>query len=59
MNKEGYADHTAETAIGRASKKPGKPIKPKCEEQFGYVLKKLREIERNQREILRFLKNKD
>lgn len=55
MNKEGYADHTAEAAIGRASKKPGKP---KCEEQFGYVFKKLREIERNQREILRFLKNK-
>lgn len=47
MNKEGYADHTAETAIGRTSKKPGKPIKPKCEEQFGYVFKKLREIERN------------
>lgn len=58
MNKEGYADHTAETAIGRASKKQGKPIKPKCEEQFGYVFKKLRESERNQREILRILKKR-
>ena len=55
MNKEGYADHTAETAIGRASKKP---IKPKCEEQFGYVFKKLWEIEQNQREILRILKKR-
>lgn len=55
MNKEGYADHTAETAIGRVSKKSGKP---KCEEQFGYVFKKLRKIERNQREILRILKKR-
>lgn len=27
--------------------------KPKCEEQFGFVFKKLREIIRNQKQIIR------
>lgn len=53
MNREGYSDKTAELAIGNMGKRDKKPKNTKCEEQFGFVFKKLREIIRNQNRIIR------